>query len=75
VSEPRIRAASGTDAARIAEIYNAGVRERVATFETREHGAADFELLIAAKPLFLVAEVDGEVAGAVWVSEYDPVNS
>jgi phosphinothricin acetyltransferase len=75
VSESRIRAARGADAARIAEIYNAGVRERVATFETREREPVDFERLIAAKPLFLVAELDGEIAGAAWVSEYDPVNS
>src|SRR5689334_3361691 len=39
VSEVEIRDASPADAPAIASIYNEGVRERVATFQTREHDA------------------------------------
>jgi phosphinothricin acetyltransferase len=75
VSEPRVRDARAADAGAIAAIYNEGVRERIATFQTRERDAGDFERLIASKPVFLVAERADELLGAAWVSDYDPVNS
>jgi L-amino acid N-acyltransferase YncA len=74
VSEVEIRDASPGDARAVASVYNEGVRERVATFQTREHATGDFQRLIASKPVFLVAERDGQVLGAAWVSDYDPVN-
>ena len=74
MSQVSLREGRASDAAAVTAIYNEGVRERVATFQTREHTPAEFERLIASKSVFLVAERDGEVAGAAWVSDYDPVN-
>jgi phosphinothricin acetyltransferase len=74
VSEVAVRHARPADAPALAPIYNEAVRERIATFRTREYGAGDFERLIGSKRVFLVAERDGEVLGAAWVSDYDPVN-
>jgi L-amino acid N-acyltransferase YncA len=74
LSEIEVREARSSDAAPVAAIYNEAVRDRIATFQTREHDAADIERLIPSKEVFLVAERDGEVLGAAWVSDYDPVN-
>jgi len=66
-----IRAAAAGDAAAIAEIYNAGIRERTSTFETRERGPAEIADRVAvARFPFLVAEVDGLVAGWAATSEH-----
>jgi L-amino acid N-acyltransferase YncA len=53
-----IRRAEAPDAARIAEIFNQGVDDRVATFETRLAGAEDAERWMA-EDLVVVAERDG----------------
>jgi L-amino acid N-acyltransferase YncA len=62
-----IRAARPADAATVAEIYNQGIEERQATFETQLRDAADFadaELLVA---------VEGErVVGWAKLGEYSP---
>jgi L-amino acid N-acyltransferase YncA len=55
-----IRAAEPGDAARIAEIYNEGVQDRVATFETRE-ATPDTAARWISEELVLAAERDGEV--------------
>jgi L-amino acid N-acyltransferase YncA len=55
-----IRAAAATDAARLAEIFNQGVEDRVATFETRSATAEDAAQWIA-EDVVLVAENDGGV--------------
>jgi L-amino acid N-acyltransferase YncA len=53
-----IRRAETVDAARIADIFNEGVEDRVATFETRAAGPADAERWIA-EDIVVVAERDG----------------
>jgi L-amino acid N-acyltransferase YncA len=66
-----IRAARAEDAAAVADIYNAGIRERTSTFETRERGAAEVAHAITAGPHpFLVAELDGRLAGFAVTSLY-----
>jgi L-amino acid N-acyltransferase YncA len=66
-----IRPARAEDAAAVADIYNAGIRERTSTFETRERGAAEVSHAIAAGPHpFLVAELDGRLAGFAVTSLY-----
>jgi L-amino acid N-acyltransferase YncA len=67
----RVRAARAGDAAAVAEIYNAGIRERTSTFETRERGAAEIAGRMASeRHPFLVAELDGRVAGFAATSAY-----
>ena len=66
-----IRAARAGDAAAVAEIYNAGIRERTSTFETRERSADEIEERIASvRHPFLVAELDGRIAGFAATSSY-----
>jgi phosphinothricin acetyltransferase len=66
-----IRAAGAEDAAAVAEIYNTGIRERSSTFETREREPAEIAERIAMERFpFLVADVDGRVAGWAAISEY-----
>ena len=70
-----IRPATDADASAIAEIYNQGILGRQATFETRLRTADDIlETLRAGARRFpyLVAEVDGVVAGWASVSTYRP---
>lgn len=69
-----VRPAIAADASAIADIYNAGIRGRNATFETRERSAADVLPWIdgAARHPVLVAERDGEVAGWIAASAYRP---
>jgi L-amino acid N-acyltransferase YncA len=66
-----IRPGSPADVAAVAEIYNQGIRDRVATFETRERSAEDvLPWLVDARYPVLVAERDGEVVGWVAASTY-----
>ncbi|HEX7051729.1 MAG TPA: arsinothricin resistance N-acetyltransferase ArsN1 family A [Longimicrobiales bacterium] len=68
---PRIRPATPADAPAIAEIYNEGIRDRVATFETRERTADDVAAWLGApRHPVLVAEADGAVAGWIAASTY-----
>jgi L-amino acid N-acyltransferase YncA len=73
MNPPTIRRARHADAGSIASIYNEGIRDRNATFETRERSAADVTTWLERDryPL-LVAELDGQVAGWVSASEYRP---
>ena len=67
----RIRAASAGDAAAVADIYNAGIRERSSTFETREREPEEIAARIAGeRHPFLVAELDGRVAGFAATAPY-----
>ncbi len=55
-----IRSAEPGDAARLAEIFNQGVEDRVATFETRPAGPEDAERWVT-QDLVVAAERDGTV--------------
>jgi L-amino acid N-acyltransferase YncA len=69
-----IRPAVATDAAAIADIYNQGIAERGATFETARRTAADIEARLreqARYPL-LVAEEGDRVIGWAGTSSYRP---
>ncbi|MDQ3933848.1 MAG: arsinothricin resistance N-acetyltransferase ArsN1 [Actinomycetota bacterium] len=68
----RTRPARPADAGRIASIYNHGIAERVATFETRERDADDVAEWLEAGGRFpvLVAERGGEVAGFGRIGPY-----
>ena len=62
----QIRTASVDDAAAIAEIYNQGIEDRVATYETRCRSAEDQEAwlqAIAGRYPAVVAQIDGEIIG------------
>jgi L-amino acid N-acyltransferase YncA len=66
-----IRAAEPADAAAMAEIYNEGIRGRMATFETRERAAGEVLAWLGdPRHPVLVAEGDGGVAGWVAASTY-----
>ena len=64
-----IRPAAPGDAAAIAAIYNEGIEDRVATFETRPRDAGEVAEWIAGGLPFVVAE-DGGIAGFARVSPY-----
>jgi L-amino acid N-acyltransferase YncA len=79
----RVRPATPADAAAIARIYNQGIQDRIATFETEPRTTADIEQLLAARhgryPSVVVERADGDVAA--WASAgtyrsrpcYDPI--
>jgi phosphinothricin acetyltransferase len=68
-----IHPARTADAHAIAAIYNQGIRDRIATFETEERSAEDVLAWMGdpRHPL-LVAEADGRVVGWVRASTYRP---
>jgi L-amino acid N-acyltransferase YncA len=66
-----IRPAMVADAEEIARIYNEGIAERVATFETRTKSPAELAELIAAGSLIVVAEREAKVVAFVKVGPYD----
>lgn len=66
----RTRQATPADAAAIARIYNAGIEERVATFETSHRSPGDvLPLLEGAYPAVVVVE-GGTVVAFAWTSAY-----
>src|SRR3954465_16037946 len=66
-----IRSAREADAAAIAEIYNEGIEDGQATFETRPHGGADFtDAMGEGAPPFLVAEDQGRLVGWARLGPY-----
>lgn len=70
-----IRLATTADAAAITEIYNQGIRSRLATFETRERTVVEVEESLQASAgrfPWLVAVRDGRVLGWANVSTYRP---
>lgn len=68
-----IRPATADDATRIAEIYNEGIRERMATFETRERTREEVLPWIGSERYpVLAAEMQGEVVGWISASSYRP---
>lgn len=56
------RAARRSDAAAIAEIYNQGIEDRIATFETRLRSEGDVLAWFDGDYTLIVVETDGEVA-------------
>ncbi len=68
-----VRRAEPRDAAVVAEIYNQGIADRVATFETEPRQTAEMERRIAdrAHP-FVVAEDAGQVVGWAAAGVYRP---
>ncbi len=67
----RVRDAVPADAAAITAIYNEGMAERQATFETRPREPAEIAAWFGNGLPFVVAEdPDGEVAGFARVSPY-----
>jgi L-amino acid N-acyltransferase YncA len=69
-----VRVARPADAEAMARIYNEGVAERQATFETRPRSPADFVEWIggAGRCPPIVAEHDGRVVGWAGVGQYNP---
>jgi phosphinothricin acetyltransferase len=69
-----IRPAVMADAAAIADIYNQGIADRGATFETEPRTAADIQSRIREQDRFpiLVAEEEGRVIGWAGTSLYRP---
>jgi phosphinothricin acetyltransferase len=70
-----VRLARRDDATAVAEIYNQGIAERAATFETEPRTAADLELRIEEDPArfpVLIAERHGRVAGWASIGTYRP---
>jgi L-amino acid N-acyltransferase YncA len=65
-----VRGARADDATAVAAIYNAGIRERSSTFETREREPAEIAGRIATDAVFLVAEADASVAGFAATAPY-----
>jgi L-amino acid N-acyltransferase YncA len=65
-----IRPAAGTDAAAITAIYNEGIADRVATFETRPRSTEEIEGWLAGGLPFVVAISEGAVVGFARVAPY-----
>ena len=66
----RVRAARTADAAAIAAIYNEGIADRVATFETTPRSHLDVRVWLESDDDVLVAPRGGEVAGFARLSTY-----
>ena len=64
------RAAERSDSAAIARIYNDGIDDRVATFETRHRAAADVERWFDGRHPIVVVEDDGGVIAFASTSGY-----
>src|SRR5260370_27954610 len=70
-----IRQAQAEDAPAIARIYNQGIAERIATFETTPRSAEDILAALAERGSVyptLVAERNGEVVASAWAGPYRP---
>jgi L-amino acid N-acyltransferase YncA len=70
--ELTVRNAAPADAAAIARIYNEGIEDRVATFETRLRTAEDIERWLDGRHPVVVVERDGRIVGFGATFEYRP---
>ena len=69
----RARAAQTADAETIASIYNQGIEDGIATFETRLRDAGDVRKWFAGRyPIVVVENGDGEVIAFASTSQYRP---
>ena len=66
----RPRPAVPEDAGAIARIYNGGIEERIATFETRARTADEIRSWFGGRHPVVVVEEDGEVLAFAATSEY-----
>ncbi|HEX9095039.1 MAG TPA: arsinothricin resistance N-acetyltransferase ArsN1 family A [Candidatus Dormibacteraeota bacterium] len=72
---PKARLATLGDAPAIAQIYNQGIEDRTATFETEPRNAGAVEQLLATRASrypAVVVEDGNRVLGFAWTSEYRP---
>ena len=67
-----VRPADLADASAIAEVYNEGIEDRVATFETRLRTAEDVVSWFDGVHPIVVAEEDGKVIAFASTSNYRP---
>jgi L-amino acid N-acyltransferase YncA len=68
----RARPAEPADAEAIARIYNEGIEDRLATFETEPRAAEDVAAWLEAELPLLVVEDGGAVVGWASAAEYRP---
>ena len=69
----RARTATAADAAAIARIYNAGIDDRVATFETRHRSAEDVARWFDGRhPIVVVEDDAGAILAFASTSDYRP---
>lgn len=66
----QVRSATPNDAAAIANIYNQGIEDRVATFETHRRSAEDVQAWLDGKHPVLVVENDSEIIAFASTSAY-----
>jgi L-amino acid N-acyltransferase YncA len=67
---PRVRGASAADAEAMARIFNQGIEDRVATFETAPQDESAIAEMISGPAPVLVAELAGEVVAWAKVGPY-----
>ncbi len=72
MDEMTTRQAGPEDAAAIAAIYNQGIEDRIATFETRPRSAQDIAAWFDGRHPAVVVEQGGEVVGFASTSIYRP---
>jgi phosphinothricin acetyltransferase len=68
----KVRRATPSDSAAIARIYNQGIEDRIATFETRLRAAADVERWFDGRHPIVAVEDDGELIAFASTSTYRP---
>lgn len=66
------RSATPEDAAVIARIYNEGIEDRVATFETQPRSAGDIRKWFTGRHPIVVVEADGQIIAFAATSSYRP---
>ena len=71
-SGPRGRTAVPADAPAIVRIYNQGIEDRIATFETRLREPEDVRAWFGTRFPVVVIEEDGQVVAFAGTSEYRP---